>query len=207
MGWTLCPAGSVVGHEDHDRVAVQAQFVEALQETSDIVVDVGDHAVHARCRVVQTLLRVGQTVRVGHLEWRVWGVVGHVGEERTVTVALDEIERAVGEDVGTVALRADQAPVVQDERIEVARAVRRIGRLTEAAPANHHGLVEALVARIERVVVAQMPLAEDARVVPRILQPLGQRHFVLVHQRPAEERVHDARAVVVTPRQQACARR
>src|SRR4029453_4602723 len=101
---------------------------------------------------------------------------GDVREEWTAAGALDELDRRIGEHVGRVSLGADLGAVPQEERALV-RVPGRVRGLPDAAPAVDEALLEALVLRPERVVVAEVPLAEDARAVARGGEHLGERPF------------------------------
>jgi hypothetical protein len=58
----------------------------------------------------------------------------------------------------------------------------------------------------QRVVVPEVPLAEDAGAVSRRSEHLRQRYLVRPHHRAADVGIDHARAVVVTPGEQARAR-
>ncbi len=82
-------------------------------------------------------------------------------------------------------------------------ARRRVGRLGQAAAAQHQRLLKALIAGAHRVVVAQVPLAENAGLISGFREHLGSGHLARIHHRAAEECVDDASAVVVAARHEA----
>ena len=93
------------------------------------------------------------------------------------------------------------------DRVEVAAAAGRVGRLADAASLDHQGFLEALVDRPHRGIVAQVPLAEDAGSIAGRGEDFGERDFVGVHQGPAQVGIDDAGAEVVSPGEQTGARR
>ena len=133
-------------------------------------------------------------------------VRGQIAEERAVPVVPDELDQGVGEDLGAVAFIRLRLAVVLEYRIPVAVAGRS-RRLADAAAPMHQGLVEPLVHRAQRVVVPEVPLAEDSRDVPVGRKQLGERLGLRRHQRATEIGVHHAGPVAVPPRQERCARR
>ena len=64
-------------------------------------------------------------------------------------------------------------------------------------------LLESLVHGAHRIVVSEVPFAEDSRPIPRRLQALGEGDLIGMHLRSAPRRVDDAGPIVVTPRKQA----
>jgi hypothetical protein len=86
---------------------------------------------------------------------------------------------------------------VEQDRVEVAAAAGEVRRLAQAASLEDERLAEALVHRAHGVVVAQVPLAEDAGPVAPLAEHLRKGYLVGVHHRAAEERVDDAGTIVV----------
>src|SRR5687767_12468525 len=80
-------------------------------------------------------------------------------------MTFDKVCRGPGEDIGAVALVALRNSVVLENRIEVV-IPGRIGWLADAPAIANQRFLEALIDGSHRIVVAQVPLAEDAGAVP-----------------------------------------
>ena len=130
-----------------------------------------------------------------------------IREERPVALRLNEVNRCAREDVAAIALVPLRRPVVLQNRVEVAAPPRRVRILADAAPFVHQGLLKSLVNRPHRCVVSQVPLAEDPCPIAGRSKHLSERDFVRIQERPAQVRVDHARPVVVSPGEQAGARR
>ena len=134
------------------------------------------------------------------------GVGRQVREERPVPIGFDEPHRAVEPDVGAVARVLLGLAVVPVGVVEVVVAPE-VRRLADAAAAVDQDLLESAILRPEGVVVAEVPFAEDARAVAPRREDIRHRHLVAAEQRPAQDRVPDARAVAVAPGHQRGPRR
>jgi len=42
------PAGTIVGHEDNDRVVRKTEFLQLCPQSADILIDIGHRAIEAR---------------------------------------------------------------------------------------------------------------------------------------------------------------
>ena len=115
---------------------------------------------------------------------------------------FDELDGGIGEDIAAIAVRLLIDTVVRQDRIEVSVA-RRIGWLDDASAAMHQRFREALVDGSRRIIVSQVPFAEDAGVIAGRGEHFSQRDFLGGHGRSAEKSVDRAGAVVVAARQQA----
>ena len=202
----LRAAGAVVAHEDEDGVLREPEFVELVQQLADVVVDILDHAVDAGEGVVEAHLAIRLDPFVTDLERGVRCVRREVNEERLVLVFLDEADRGIPEEVRAVTGVLFLFAVVPELGIEVRVALEVRGLAHPAAVVPQH-FFEALVHRPHGVIVAEMPLAEEAGAVAPVTQYLRQGHFLGIHHRPAEVRVDGPRAVVVASGHQARARR
>jgi hypothetical protein len=134
-------------------------------------------------------------------------VEGEVAEERAVLVLANEVDGGIGDDIGDVAVLFDGLAIVLQDRIEVTLAAGRVGRLADAAALEHQSFLEALIHGAQRITVAEVPLAEDAGTIAETAQDLGERRFIGVHHRAADERIDDAGAIIVAAGHQAGARR
>ena len=163
-----------------------------------------------RC-VVEIHLLVTFVKVLGHImKWTVRRIGGDVGEEALTArhAFRHPAHGPVEVDVRAIALERFQAAVVEENRVGVlAFAAGRIGRLADPAAAVHERFGETLVHRTHRVVVAEMPFAEDARRVAGVAEYLGQRRFLWLHHRPSDVCIDGSRAVVVPAGHQARARR
>ena len=181
---------TVVGREHDERVVGQPPRIELLHQPADVRVDVLDHAVelgdlrplprvlHARCLNLREIPRVGAGRAV---ERRVGRVRREIAEERLPLrpAAVDPVDRGIKEDVGAVALGLHERAVAANHRIEIGvpRRVATAAReaLPDTAAAVDEDAVEAPLARLVGVFVAQVPLAEDAICVAGRLEKLRQR--------------------------------
>ena len=87
------PSGrAVVGHEYHNRVVFKPPLPQPVAEHSEVPVNIRQHAVEARPRVVGTH---GRQIRLrvlrAHYMGQVRGVGGDIAEERLVPVPLNEV--------------------------------------------------------------------------------------------------------------------
>ena len=173
---------AVVGAEiDDQRVVRDAPFVELLQQLAEVRVDVLDHAeelrgvlVHAGLAEILLVVFLGQDVRP------VRGVERDVGEERLLRLALriHPLDGLAEKQVGAVARGLLQFPVVPERGIDV-RVAGRVAAgagigLPDAAAAVDIDFVKAAALRAIRLLVAEMPFAEDAGRVANGLQHLRQ---------------------------------
>ena len=200
----LCvPAGrrAVVGHEDQYGVFFQARLLESTHQLAEIFVDVGDHAVELRHRVGHALVGIRLGIFFVDQVRPVRRVGGKVNEERPILVLVDELQGVVEPDVGAVAGNLLGLAVAEVDVVEVV-VTPVVGPLTDAAPAVAEDVVETLVLRAVRVVIAQVPFAEHAGAVAGRLEHLGHRDFVGAHQRAAHDRVPHAGASGVAARHQ-----
>jgi len=215
---------AVVGQEDHDRVVGQLELVKLGQQAADVVVDVLNHAIDSakHIRVVarrHRMPRLGKLVRgkilfpmtlavlVRDLVRRVRTVEGQIHKERLIAGLLNELDGRVGDHVADVPLGLDPLAVVAERGVEIGspfvHRVRRIAGLGQSASAQHQRFLKPLVHGPHRVVVAQVPFAEDPCAIAAGSQHLGQRRFVGMHQRTPQEGVDHAGAVVIPSRHQA----
>ena len=82
-------------------------MVKALQDTAEVVVDIFAHTIDAGGFIIKSAGLVLIEVFVGHLEWRVRGVVGNIAEKGPVFVLFNELQRRVGKDIGNITLGFD----------------------------------------------------------------------------------------------------
>ena len=169
---------SVVAQEDDRGVVGDAEPFQPGQHASDLTVGPGD----LRGVVALALWPVLVGVRrvVGDLVGRVGCVVGEVEEERVAAMALDELQRFLGDqfrcvrDVGAVVLGELDALVVapQVRRPVVVRVA--VGGVAEV-------VIEALLIRVARAVGgvwSESPLADHPGRVPAGPHHLGHGHVI-----------------------------
>ena len=178
----------------------------AARQRSEVLVDVGDHAVEPRPVLVRNGVPVHLHVAGLHVERAVRGVGGDVAEERLLAMLLDEAQPLAEEHVGAVAGEAFRLAVHVVGVVEVVVPPRVAGVSDAAAGVVDRPLEPALVGA-ERLAVAQVPLAEVAGAVAGVAQRVRQRPLVLPQQRTAADGVPDAGAVAVVAGQQAGAGR
>ena len=171
--------GPVVGAEEDQRVLRQAQPLDRGHHPADTLV----HLLH---HLPIGLLDVGLCGSLaggpgasgraplgriaGALVGTVYGLVGDVDAERPALVLLDESSRVPGNQMGHVARLLNQLqplpPVVHSHPIVVRNVVDVAADVSAEA-------VESVVHRIELLLVAQVPLAEDGRLIADQLEPFG----------------------------------
>ena len=213
---------AVVGEKNDDRISGQTVRLEGGEYPAHVGVDVRDHRVNPSDGLGRTqragslrLIELGRLVRRklhrlvdrqfgrGGLQGIVRAVEGQVGEERAVATRAEEIDGGCGVDVAAISLVLPRLTVVLQDRIEIAAAARRVGRLADTAPLDHQGFLKSLVDRPHGRVVTQMPLAEDAGAITRCGQDLGDGCLIRIHQGTARVSVHDPCAVVIPAGHQA----
>ena len=121
---------------------------------------------------------------------------GDVGEERLAAPVTDPANRLVEIHVGAVSLERLLLAVAEQDRIKVVGS-GRIGRLSDAAALVDHGCLEALIDGALRVVVPEVPLAEDPGAVAGISEHLCDGYFVRRHHGAAQVGVDHTCPVVV----------
>jgi hypothetical protein len=131
----------------------------------------------------------------------VGGIGGQIDKEGTVAVPLDELERLVEPDVGGVAFHR-LGNAVAEVSVVVEIVAEGVAHMSEDTTAVVQGLLEALVVRPQRVVVAQVPLAEHPRAVPRLREHFGDGALARRHERATHDRMPDPGACGVAPRQE-----
>ena len=224
---TVVLLAPVVGKEDHDRVFRQFPLFELGQQAAHVVVDVLNHAVDARKIVgvarpghgvpllwesvgAEVFSRVVAAILLRHLVRRVRAVEGQVNEERPIALGSQELEGRVGEHVADVAAGLHPRAIVAERGVEIGspfvHRIRRITGLSQAAAVEDQRFLKPLVHSPHRIIVAEVPLAEDAGAIARGGEHLRQGGLVRVHERPAQVSVRDAGPVVVSSRHQAGSR-
>ncbi|OPZ09032.1 MAG: hypothetical protein BWZ10_02596 [candidate division BRC1 bacterium ADurb.BinA364] len=203
-----CAAGrAVVGHENQNRVFGQAPFLQAGHQAADVFVDVLDHAVELGHRFRHAAFDVGLAVFFGDIQRTVRRVGRNIGEERPVFVSLDELQGRPEKHVGAVAPIGLPLAVVAQHVVEVivAPVVRT---LADSAAAMDQDLLEAAILRTERIIVAQVPLAEDSRAIARRGKNIGHGRFAGLQHRAPHDGVPNADARRIAPGHQrrACRR-
>ena len=188
---------SIVRREEHDRVVVEAQISDQLQDAPDVSVEPRDHR---RQRGVSVLgpdqpsgaasapwrlefLELPAVLRVDFVIWNdVLGVRDRercVAKERTILVVANELERSIGNHV--VRVRAPTVALVAFERqlLIVVVDVMRVEVVGVGLVEVAHELVEALLPRhAVRADVSEAPLAEAARRVALLLEQLRDGHVL-----------------------------
>jgi len=175
--------GSVVVHEDHQRVLGDSELIEAGEQLADVRVDIFDHPVKVFEFVVD--LQGGKTGCI--LGFGVVGVVGCVGGEPAeeglfVGSRLHRADPFLGsikEHIGAVSLGLFKGPIVQNGWVEIAVSggvpAASWEGLPDAAGPVDEGLIETSSVGLVGVFVAEVPFSKDAGLVPRLLEDLGDR--------------------------------
>ena len=141
---------------------------------------------------------------------RVRAVERQVHEKRPIVLVLDELDGRVGDDVADIALGFQPRAVMAERGAEIGAAlvdrVGRVARLRQPAAVEHQRFLKTPVHRTHRVIIAQVPLAEDARAIAAGGEHFRQRRFVGMHERTAQEGVGHPGTVIVTSGHQASPR-
>ncbi len=196
---------AVVGHEDNKGVIRHAMAFEVGEEEADIVVDVFDHAITRGRLVIEPEIEKPLFVFLRRNHRTVGGIQREVGEERLfLGVLLVNPSHGGGkEQVCAEAFRANDRLIVQQHAVEVS-ALGVLFEVTplelpDAARAVHEHLVEPPVLRQIRLVVAKMPLSEQARGVTSTQQGIGNRHNPRREALTLEDGVGDAHLEFMPP--------
>ena len=175
--------GTVVVHEDHQRVLGDPELVQAGEHIADVRVDILDHPVEVFEFVVD--IQRGKAGCI--LGFGVVGVVGCVGSEPAeeglfVGSSLRRADPFLGsikEHIGAVSLGLFKGPIVQNGGVEIAvswgvPAASGEG-LADAASSVDEGLLETSSVGLVGVFVTEVPFSEDTGMVSRLLEDLGDR--------------------------------
>ena len=175
--------GSVVVHEDHQRVLGDTELVQAGEHITDIGVDILDHPVEVFEFVVD--IQGGKAGCI--LGFGVVGVVGCVGSEPAEEGLLvgsrlrraDPFLGSIKEHIGAVTLGLFKGSVVQNGGVEIAvswgvSAASGVG-LPDAAGPVDEGLIETSSVGLVGVFVTEVPFSKGAGLVSRLLEDLGDR--------------------------------
>ena len=189
----------------------QAGFVEERHEPAHVGVDVADHREVAH-EVAFCPGRHARQLGVGHHflhhldvlvrreERPVRRVGRQVGEERFPGsgTALDPVDGVVEENVGAVAgeFFAFAVPAVGVVEVVVAPVIRHGADVRGREPQR---LLESAILRAVWVIVAEVPLAEDAGAVALFAEQVGHRREVRPQERAAAAHVDRAVARRVEP--------
>ena len=166
----------VVGGEDHQRIVVDAEVFDLLQEAADVFVDQTDHRGVIPDCLRPRLLGILGIVRDDIVA--VWRRPRSVAEKRTVLVLLDELQRLIG-DVGVriilpcLPTRLGQGLVdtIADEIIGV-----KIVRMFLVVVAEEQ-IKALLFRRARRAGIAETPFSETTSRVTGFLQQAGDGHL------------------------------
>ena len=208
--------------------AGESAVVEGLEDAAHVGVDVRDHRVDSGDRVglgrespAGSAGRAGETRRVSSSSTCRWtssgsgassGSCGQLkaryAKNGRSPSALTKSIAASSEDVAAITLVTLGLAVVLQDRVEVAAAAGRVGRLADAAALDHERLLKALVDRPQRV---RCHPGATCRRCP-VRYPAAARISASVTSsgcisRSAQVGVHHARAEVVPAGEQAGARR
>ena len=178
----VAEGAAVVGHEKQDGVFRQAGRVEEGHQAPHVGVNVSEHREVAH-EVAFCPWRHARQLGVGHhslhhldvLIWRVERTVRcvgwQVGKERLIRIGapLDPVDGVVEENVGAVAGEgfALAVPAVRVVEVVVPPVIRYGADLRGGEP---QGLLKAAILRAIRVIIAEVPFAEDAGAVALFTQ-------------------------------------
>ena len=204
------PAGTaaghaVVAHENHHGVLHQLPFVQFFQQAAHVFVDVLDHPVKPGGFALKPAFCELFRVRGRGDERPVRRIGGDVGEERRIAVldALNPAHPSGVEQVRAIALGFHEAAVVANHGVEIFVA-RRISAgaivgLADPARAMDECFVETALMRLVRLLIAQMPFAENPGGVAGGLEHLRQRRRIQRHPLALQNGVGHAVFHRVTP--------
>ena len=129
------------------------------------------------------------------------GVRGDIAEKRTILVGFDELHRTVKPYIGAIAGKLLRLAIVKVRIVEIIIAPI-VGSLADASPAVNEHLAESSILRPERVVVPQMPLAENTGSIAAGRENITHCDFVFPQERSAHDGMPDARSIAVMSRHQ-----
>ena len=204
----LAAGATVVRAEDDDAVAQRARLVKGVDDVSDHGVVVAEHAGEVLPVRRARQLGVELEILLRRLVRRVRLLEGNVQKKRPLDTA-DECHRVVANDLaGVVAGELELRDLVH---VPVVAAVDGVRKVVSLGIVESRLVVEATARREQRSFEeAEVPLAEDGRLIARVLEMLRQEG--LVH-RDAPRRVgvdgvpRDAVSERVAARQQRSSRR
>ena len=202
-------AAVVTGDVNYERVVFYAPFLKLLEQRTEVRIDVLDHAKELRCVFVDIgLAEILLVILLRNHVWTVRGVGRNVGEERLSGGAADvyPLDGLCEEQIGAIARRFLELPVVPERGIDVCVARRVAARawvgLADTAAAVDIDFVEAAALRPVSCLVAEVPLAEDARRVADGFEHLREGVRFQAHPLSFEDGVRDTILELVPPAHQ-----
>ena len=160
FGFLIDPTrrGAVVGHEDQQGVFREPEFGEFFAETSEVLIDIGDHAVEFCHFIRQARMAIGLGIGIRHDVRRVWGVGGEIEKERFLAFFLNVTRCFVEPYIGAISFVLFPCAVgeIGIVVIVVSPVIRAVSN-TAAEVLDH--MLKPLILRSAGVVVSQMPLA------------------------------------------------
>ncbi len=120
-------------------------------------------------------------------------------------MALHEGDGAIGKNICAVPGEALPLAIFAELRIHIG-IVWHVCRLSDPSTHVDQALFKALVLRSQRVVISQVPFAENASAITRVAKHFRHGHLIRVHHRAAFVGVHYAGAEIVAPGHQARSR-
>ena len=183
--------GPVIGHEDEDGVFGELELIEALDELSHVVIDIGDHSIEGRHASRDPFLPVWSLVAFRYEEGAVRSIGAQVGEEGSVSVFFDEGERFFEPDIGAIPLGLFRLSITEIGVVKIIIS-EEVRRLADPSAAMIEGLLEPLVLRSAGVIVAKMPLAVHPGGVAVRLEDFSKGPLLSLHDRSAHDGVPDS---------------
>ena len=182
--------------EHDERVVAHALLVERVDHPADLIVHGGDlGGIGAPGRIFNRLIPIEIGLR--RLIGRVRRVEGEVEEERNFgVVAVDQFDGVVAEKGRGIARLANRLVVAEP----VEHAVLLVGEIVELANERPILVIEPALARpIFGIGVAEVPFADNRRLIAGVLQRLGQKPLV-GRQAPGVARWNNGRLKPVSER-------
>jgi hypothetical protein len=167
---------AIVARIHKDGVVGYAASLEELSQPAQVGIDVSDHSVEA------WLLQSGNTdirscIGVKRPDRVVCGRRREVAEEWLMAALgkRHKVHSAIEENICAEARIFFERAIVQISVVAIV-VVEVVGSLRNAPSAAHNGFIEMKVHRPARVIVAEMPLSENAGCISRRLEALRHRH-------------------------------
>ena len=178
----LARCAAIIGHKDKNGVVGDSQFIKVRIKPTEVVVDVGDHSKETLTVVGMPLTPVAVVIGSINVIRRMRCVRSDETDEGLVLVTINEAHALPEPDIRAVAvelawLAVDHVGIV---KVIILPPVRH---LADSASAMRNDLLEAPVLGAIRVVVAQMPFAEETGGVAVFGKHVGNGHFIATKER------------------------
>ncbi len=189
----------VVAEVEHDGLFRELKFLQFVQNSPDVPINIFAHGQNAAGCVELLFLWIAAAhfdwavlallvKTVGHLKWRVGSIVWQIAEERPILALFYKRQGVIGQVVNDKAFAPHDLAVVFEDRVEI---------LSPVSGTKAVEFVEAACVRMVRILCAVVPFAESRSSIASSLERVGDGFLVEVQSfRAGRDAVHAAARMV-----------